>query len=49
MNEYQTSLMTNLVMIAFKTEPTLEAVADARRLLDSVTDTLILKELNESR
>ena len=42
------SYMTDKVAIVFMKEPTLQAIEDARKLLNQITDTLIMKELNES-
>jgi hypothetical protein len=37
------SYMTSKVIIAFKSQPSLESIEDARRLLNQITDTLIMK------
>ena len=39
------SYMTDKVAIVFMKEPTLLVIADARKLLDEITDYLILKEM----
>lgn len=39
------SYMTDKVAIVFMKEPTLQVIADARKLLDEITDYLILKEM----
>ena len=39
------SYMTDKVAILFILEPTLEAIEQARKLLDSITDTLILESM----
>lgn len=37
----QVSYMTDKVAIIFKQEPTLQAIEEARKLLNDITDTLI--------
>jgi len=39
------SYMTDKVAIVFMKEPTLQAIEEARKLLNDITDTLILKDL----
>ena len=41
-----TAYMTPEVIVIFKVEPNYDAIAKARDILDSVTDTLILQDLN---
>jgi len=42
-----TAYMTPEVIIIFKVEPSYDAIAKAREILDSVTDTLILRQLEK--
>lgn len=37
--------MTSKIAIIFKHDPSLEAIEEARRLLNQITDTLILKQM----
>ena len=39
------SYMTDKVAIVFMKEPTLQAIEDARKLLNQITDELILREM----
>jgi len=39
------SYMTSRVAIIFKHDPTLNDIEEARRLLNQITDTLILKQM----
>ena len=41
-----TAYMTPEVIVIFKVEPSYDAIAKAREILDSVTDTLLLQDLN---
>lgn len=41
----QASYMTDKVAIVFIKEPTLQAIEEARKLLNQITDDLILKEM----
>lgn len=41
----QASYMTETVAIVFMKEPTLQAIEEARKLLNEITDDLILKDL----
>ena len=42
-----TAYMTPEVIVIFKVEPSYDAIAKAREILDSVTDTLILRQLEK--
>ena len=42
-----TAYMTPEVIVIFKVEPSFEAIAKAREILDSVTDSLILRNLEK--
>jgi hypothetical protein len=39
------SYMTSKIALIFKHDPSLEAIEEARRLLNQITDTLILKQM----
>jgi hypothetical protein len=41
----QTSYMTDKVAIVFMQEPTLQAIEEARKLLNDITDDLIKRDL----
>jgi hypothetical protein len=43
LNDFQASYFAPGVVILFRAEPGLQAIKEARNLLDQVTDTLILK------
>lgn len=47
LSDFKASYMTDKVVILFKKDPTLPAIASARHLLDQVTDTLVMEAINE--
>lgn len=42
------SYMTSRIAIIFKHDPTLQDIEEARRLLNQITDTLILKQMEKT-
>lgn len=47
LSEFKASYMTDKVVVLFKNNPTLRDIEKARKLLDQVTDTLVMEAINE--
>ena len=47
LSEFKASYMTDKVVVLFKNNPTLWDIEKARKLLDQVTDTLVMEAINE--
>lgn len=47
LTDFRASYMTHRVAILFKQDPTLDSIAQARKILDDITDQLVIKAINE--